>query len=285
MQVHAGIFSVSERDEIAIGRQAAAQVEQKAPILKDSRIQAYISSLGHELARQSSRPHLPWRFRVIEDKNINAFALPGGFIYVHSRILELASSEAELAGVIAHEIGHIEGFHHKTQLERAMRYRLGLGVLGAVAGQGSGADYAMIAGKLLAQGQLTKYSREAEADADRRGVNILYKAGFDPMAMSRFLENLVRLDRRQPGILSGFFRDHPAARDRVASTRAQARSLPATGHRPDSPDFLEMVRRLQGGMAASHMADRERQSEGALILPRQPQYPDQQGALIHPSRP
>jgi len=224
--VQAGMFSLSEQDEIKIGRQAAAQVEQKVQMLRDPEVQDYVSKLGMELARASARPNLPWRFRVIQDKRINAFALPGGFIYVHSKVLEVAGSEAELASVIAHEIGHVEGRHHKAQIEKAMRYQLGLGVLGAVVGHGSGGNAAMIAGRLLAQGQLTKYSRHAEMDADRRGVQLLYRTGFDPMSMSRFLQNLVKLERGNRDLLAGFFADHPAARDRVASTRAQARALP-----------------------------------------------------------
>jgi len=265
----AGLFSVSERDEIAIGRQAAAQLEQKAPLLGDVRIQAYITRLGDTLARVSSRPQLPWRFRVIDDPHINAFALPGGFIYVHGRVLTLVRSEAELAGVIAHEIGHVEGFHHKALIERAMRYQLGLGVLGAVLGQGQGADYALIAGRLLAQGQLTRYSRAAETDADRRGVLLLYRAGFNPMAMSTFLENLVQLEKRQVGLLASFLADHPDAASRVATTRAQAAALPARLWRADSADFRRLILNAGGG-----------QEEGELIrpIPR----PDEEGALIRP---
>ncbi len=271
----AGLFSVSERDEIAIGRQAAARVEQKVPLLRDVRIQTYVDRLGHALARVSARPRLPWRFRIIDDPHINAFALPGGFIYVHSRVLTLARSEAELAGVIAHEIGHIEGFHHKARIERAMRYQLGLGVLGAIVGQGQGADYALIAGRLLAQGQLTRYSREAEADADRRGVLLLYRAGFNPMAMSTFLENLVRLEKGQAGLLASFLADHPDAAGRVATTRAQAAALPARIWRPDSADFRQLI--LNADAAGGH-------GEGALIrpVPQSGGGPDAEGALIRP---
>jgi len=135
--------------------------------------------------------------------------------------------------VIAHEIGHIEGRHYEAVIEKAQRYQLGLGILGAVVGRGSGGNAAMIAGRLLERGQLTKYSRHAEADADRRGVAILYRAGFDPMAMSRFLRHLVKLGRGNRGMLAGFFADHPAARDRVASTRAQARGNPRSTKKGD----------------------------------------------------
>jgi len=277
----AGMFSLSEQDEIAIGRQAAAQVEKKAHILRDPEIQRYISMLGMELARASARPGLPWRFRVIQDNHINAFALPGGFLYVHSKVLELAGSEAELAGVIAHEIGHVEGRHHKARIEKAMRYRLGLGVLGAVMGHGGGGDAALIAGRLLAQGQLTKYSRQAEADADRRGVAILYRTGFDPMAMSRFLRNLVKLERGHHSMLAGFFADHPAARDRVASTRTQAQALPVKVWRGNSMAFLRMSERLHGRAAAGR-PERFGTYEGTRIRPRPGKLPLYEGARIHP---
>ncbi len=234
----AGMFSLSEQEEINIGRQAAAQIDRKVKILRYPEVQHYISRLGMELARASARPSLPWRFRVIQDEHINAFALPGGFIYIHSKVLEVANSEAELASVIAHEIGHIEGRHYEAQIEKAQRYQLGLGILGAVVGRGSGGNAAVIAGRLLARGQLTKHSRHAEADADRRGVAILYRAGFDPMVMSRFLRHLVKLGRGNRGMLAGFFADHPAARDRVASTRAQAQALPIKEWRGNSMAFV-----------------------------------------------
>ncbi len=280
----AGLFSLSEQDEIAIGREAAAQVEAKAPIVHDPEVQRYITHLGLELAAVSARPNLPWRFRVIQDERINAFALPGGFVYIHSKVLQLARSEAELAAVIAHEIGHVEGRHHKALIEKAMRYQFGLNILGALMGRGGAANAAMIAAKLLAQGQLTRYSRQAEMDADRRGVMLLYKAGFDPMAMSRFLQNLVRLEPANRDLLADFFADHPAARDRVAFTRTLARSLAAKVWRPDSVEFLRISQRLHGSAGAFLLGGaRIGIYGGARIHPlkRGGRYP---GARIRPRR-
>jgi len=286
-RAQAGMFSLSERDEIAIGRQAAAQVEQKAHMLRDPEVQDYVSKLGLELARASVRPNLPWRFRVIQDKRINAFALPGGFIYVHSKVLEIAGSEAELASVIAHEIGHVEGRHHKAQIEKAQRYQIGLGVLGAVVGHGSGGNAALIAGRLLAQGQLTKYSRQAEADADRRGVQLLYHTGFDPMSMSRFLQNLVKLERGNRDLLAGFFADHPAARDRVASTRTQAQALPGKMWRKNSMAFLRISKKqgwqvVNGDFSADKTRGKTERYEGARIKPKRNAPSRYEGARIHP---
>jgi len=244
-------------------------------------VQEYIQRLGGVLAAKSGRPNLPWRFRVIEDKHINAFALPGGFIYVHSRVLQLADSEAELAAVLAHEIGHIEGRHHKAQIEKAMRYQLGLGILGAVLGSGSGSNAALIAGRLLVQGQLTRYSREAENDADRRGVALLARTGFNPLAMSHFLQKLVDAEGARAGHSGGFFDDHPAAAERVVTTRRLASSLQRTNYAPGSLEFLR-VSRLMHGKAASKAA-------GSRILTpkrgaRIHSIPSQQlrGARIHP---
>jgi len=287
--VQAGMFSLSEQDEIRIGRQAAAQVEQKVQMLRDQEVQDYVSKLGMELARSSARPNLPWRFRVIQDKRINAFALPGGFIYIHSKVLEIAGSEAELASVIAHEIGHVEGRHHKVRIEKAMRYQLGLGVLSAIVGRGGGGNAALIAGRLLAQGQLTKYSRQAEADADRRGVKLLYRTDFDPMSMSLFLQNLVKFERGNRDLLAGFFADHPAARDRVASTRTQAQALPGKAWRGNSMAFRRMSGKLSGHVVNSGITGgKARESvgryEGARINPNSipPHY---EGARIRPHMP
>lgn len=284
LTAHAGLFSLSEQDEIAIGREAAAKVEQQYRMYPDADVQRYVSHLGMQLARLSTRPNLPWRLRVIDDPHINAFALPGGFIYVNSKVLQVAGSEAQLAAVLAHEIGHIEGRHHKKKIEQAMRYQLGLGVLGTVLGNGGGANAAMIAGKLLAEGELTRYSREAENDADRRGVALLYRAGFDPMAMSRFLEKLVALQPRNPDMLSSFFADHPAPKQRVALTKALARGYKPRVWRTDSAAFLRISRRLGGAAATLH--DMEGQevpgSRGARIPPRHRRMP---GAVLHPLRP
>jgi predicted Zn-dependent protease len=279
---HAGLFNLSEQDEIAIGREAAAKVEQQVRLYPDEGVQGYVSQLGMQLARLSTRPNLPWRFRVIDDPHINAFSLPGGFIYVNSRVLQVAASEAQLAAVLAHEIGHIEGRHHKKKIEQAMRYQLGLGVLGAAIGSGGGADAAMIAGQLLAQGELTRFSREAENDADRRGVALLYRAGFDPMAMSRFLERLVALEPGNPDMLSRFFADHPAPRERVAVTRALARSYKPLVWRTDSAAFLRISRRLGGAAESGKEGQRIPEMGGARILPRHRQMP---GAVLHPMRP
>jgi len=284
----AGMFSVSEKDEVAIGRAAVQQVEQKARLVQDRQIQRYISRLGHELAARSGRPNLPWRFRVIRDDHINAFALPGGFIYIHSKVLETVGSEAELASVLAHEIGHIEGYHHRSQIERAKRYQLGLGVLGAVFGRGGGADYALLAGNLLAKGQLTRYSRQSEADADRRGVILLQRAGFNPKAMSRFLQHLVKLERRNSGMLTSFFADHPDAASRVAVTRNQAQLLPQRVWRKDSRDFQRLSGRAS--RIGSHIEQRSQPSHGGSRIPSKSaqghdsRSHDREGARIIPRR-
>jgi len=234
----AGMFSLSEQDEISIGRQAAAQVEQKAHILRDPEVQHYISRLG-----------------------------------------------MKLASVIAHEIGHVEGRHHKAQIEKAQRYQIGLGVLSAVVGHGSGSNAALIAGRLLAQGQLTKYSRHAEADADRRGVAILYRTGFDPMAMSRFLRNLVKLEHGNRDLLAGFFADHPAARDRVSSTRAQAQALPKKSWHGNSMDFLRISGKTGGKAGRNKFSGTAIHKKtgrygGARIQPKGGIQPPYEGARI-----
>ncbi len=157
-------------------------------------------------------------------------------------------------------------------------------MLGTVLGHGGGANAAMIAGKLLAEGELTRYSREAESDADRRGVALLYRAGFDPMAMSRFLAHLVALEPRNPDMLSRFFTDHPAPGQRVAVTRALARGYKPLVWRTDSAAFLRVSRRLGGAAVSLH--DMEGQeipgSEGARIPPRHRPVP---GAVLHPLKP
>ena len=171
---------VSESQEIAVGMQAAQQTKAQIGPYQDSTWQSYVSALGVQLAARSERPQLPWAFTVVDDPTVNAFALPGGFIFVTRGILTHMNSEAELAGVLGHEIGHVTARHSATQMSRAQLAQLGLG-LGTVLRP----DMAQYMGVLSTGLQLLflKYTRDDETQADMLGFRYSLRGGYDPHAM------------------------------------------------------------------------------------------------------
>jgi predicted Zn-dependent protease len=157
---------VSESQEIELGKQSAVQVQQSIGFYDDPAVQAYVSEIGLRMAKQSERPNLPWEFHVVNDASVNAFALPGGFIYVTRGLMTSINDEAELATVVGHEIGHVTNRHSVQQISKSQVAQLGLGV-----GSILSADVARVAG-LASQGLgvlFLKYSRDAENQADQAG--------------------------------------------------------------------------------------------------------------------
>jgi len=174
------IALISEEQEIAMGREADQQVQQQLGLYPDQELQAYVNRVGQKLAAASERPNLPWTFRVVDDPVVNAFALPGGHIYVTRGLLTHLTSEAELASVIGHEIGHVTGRHSVEQMSKAQLAQIGL-----IAGMIVKPELARY-GDLATQGlQLLflKYSRDDERQADGLGLRYMYQQNYDPREM------------------------------------------------------------------------------------------------------
>lgn len=211
---YAQFSKLSEQDELELGRQAAIQVERKYPVLRDPRVQSQINNLGQRLARQSSR-RIPYHFRVLDIPDVNAFALPGGYIYMNRGVLNLARNESEVAGVLAHEISHVELRHSVEQLQRAQKIGLGLGILDMLLGRRGGVgQLADLAGQMVGQGVFMKFSRDAERAADREGVMIMARAGYDPRGMLTFLQRMEQIQKSNPNEVAGFLSSHPSLRER-----------------------------------------------------------------------
>ncbi len=217
--VRGGIFTLSEEQEVLLGQQIAMQVEAKTPMLNDILVERYIANLGQHLARYSERSGLGYRFRVTNLNDINAFALPGGFVYVNRALIAAADNESELASVLAHEISHVVARHSVEQFEKAQKYNLGLGLLGAILGDRRGAllDLTRYGAQVTANGFLMKYSRKAETEADTLGVRNLYAAGYNLTGMVSFFEKLQSLRQRQPNVLESFFSSHPNLNERIGN--------------------------------------------------------------------
>jgi Zn-dependent protease with chaperone function len=231
--------------QVAMGRQYSEMVEHGAKMVSDPVVTEYINRLGQNLVRNSDAK-VPFTIKVIDTDDINAFALPGGFFYVNSGLLLAADNEAELAGVMAHEIGHVAACHVAREQTRGNIVNLASIPLIFVPGGWAvyeGAQAAMGIGVPLA---FMKFSRNFEAEADFLGMEYMYKAGYDPQSFISFFEKIEAQEKKKPGTLAKAFASHPMTPDRVASAQNEMKNvLPA---RPeyivDTSEFEQVKGRL-----------------------------------------
>jgi predicted Zn-dependent protease len=226
---------MSEQDEIAAGRQAHQEVMKEYPAYDNPALQAYVNELGQRLAKQSHRKNLDWRFTVLDTHEINAFALPGGYIYVTRGILAHLDSEADLAGVIGHEIGHVTARHAAQRATRAQTAGIGVlaaTILGAVLearGARGATDLAGAASQGLAAGYIASYSRDQELQADSLGAEYLARSRYDPKNMidvigalkdqERYAADTARAEGRRPPAGTHWLSSHPSNEQRLQDIR------------------------------------------------------------------
>jgi len=221
-------FFTVEQD-IEIGRQSAAEAERQLRLLNDPSVDRYLSRIVQELAPGAPGARYPYEIKAVNASEINAFSLPGGFMYVNRGLFEAARSEAELAGVLAHEMAHVALRHGTHQASKAYLGQAGIGLLGGLLGK-NGSNTSQIVNAIGGVGLNTaflKFSRDDEYQADEVGAEIMARAGYDPLAMADFFELLRRQQGRNPGALERFFNDHPPSAGREARIRQQAQSLGA----------------------------------------------------------
>src|SRR3989454_3017836 len=218
------LMLVSESQEIALGRDYDQQVAASIGVYPDSELQRYIQQFGARLAATSERPNLPWSFRVVDDPVVNAFALPGGFIYVTRGILAHLNSEAELAGVVGHEIGHVTARHSASQMTKQQLAQVGL-VVGAIASPEFG-RYTGLAGQALGV-LFLKYSRDNERQADDLGLRYLRRVNYDPRELPHVFEMLTRVSQAQGGgRVPEWLATHPDPENRRGRIEQEIASLP-----------------------------------------------------------
>ena len=242
---------VSVEDEIDIGKETNAQIRKELPELRDPETTAYISAIGERLVRAASGPKYPYTFSVANYREINAFALPGGPIWLHRGVIHAATNESQVAGVLAHEVAHIAERHAAGQLTKGILANLGLGLLGAFLGNSGGADAAQAAAGLLTNGMFLKFSRDDERDADRVGLQLLRRAGWDGRGMVELFEILQREAQSNPSSVEIFFSSHPAPQDRIEGLRADVER--AHGGTRDTSRFQSIKARLLKMPAARTM--------------------------------
>ncbi len=223
---------VSQEQEIELGREAATLMEQDLRLLEDQTVGDYINGLGQALVARSGRSDLPYTFTVVDTGEINAFALPGGFIYVHRGLIEAADNESELAGVLGHEIGHVVARHGVDQMQRAQIANVGLSVLGSLLGRGRTATIGNMAAELVAGGTFMKFSRDAEREADQLGARNVADAGHTPRGMITFFETLDALREHDPNAVERFFASHPSPTERIGNLTGLVDTLSAASMSP-----------------------------------------------------
>ena len=239
----------SPEQDVEMGRQTAKEAESQLPILNDRQAIAYVDSLGRQLAAHAPGEKYPYQFKIVNDKNINAFALPGGFVYVNRGVIEAADNEAQLAGVLAHEIGHVALRHGTNQVSKAYIAQAPLSILGGVLGSNSvGSVLAQLGVGFAANSIMLKYSRDAESQADLMGTQIMYDSGYNPNAMVEFFE---KIQAESKGRASEFFSDHPNPDNRISHVQGEIQKLGGvpSGIRGDSSGF-QNVKRMMLAMGA-----------------------------------
>jgi predicted Zn-dependent protease len=230
---------ISEAQEVELGRQAAQEAQQQIGLVRDPELQQYVSRIGLALAAKSERPELPWQFQVVDDPSPNAFALPGGFIFVTRGMLTLMTSEAELASVLGHEIAHVTARHSVNQISKQQLAQLGLGLGGILFPTVQELSPAIGSGLGLL---FLKYGRDDERQADELGYAYALAGGYDVSEFGDVFEALGRASDGQAGALPNWLASHPSSEERVKTARARAAATPPSANaREGRNDFLRQI--------------------------------------------
>ncbi len=244
----------SIQDDVQLGRQAAQEVEQQMPLLRDGQVQNYVEDVGRRLVNaipsQFQHSEFRYNFKVVNARDINAFALPGGPMFVNRGMIEAARTEGEMAGVMAHEIAHVALRHGTAQATKGQKYGLLAGIAGIAGTILGGPGVGQLAQAPFAV-YLLKFSREYETEADILGSQIMARAGYDP----RDLANMFRTIQQQGGGSGGFLSSHPSPSDRYARINREAQMLQVTAGSRDTREFQTIQQRLRGYGRAPSMQE------------------------------
>jgi predicted Zn-dependent protease len=256
MGMSATACGISQQQEVEVGAQQAQQVNAQLPIITDPVVNRYLKILGDSLAHVTSRADLDWHFYMVNSNDFNAFALPGGYIYVNRGVAERSDRMNEFASVLGHEIGHVVLRHSVKQMQQMQGANVGVTIACALTGvcnSGIAQTGINVAGSAI----FAKFSRDDEAQADAAGIEELVRAGINPNGMPSMFEKLLAERQSRPSALEGWFTDHPLEEQRVAATRAQIAQInPAiirtlTSNTQAFNDFRARVRTLPAPPVAS----------------------------------
>ncbi|HKW98341.1 MAG TPA: M48 family metallopeptidase [Bryobacteraceae bacterium] len=255
-EVGKGINFYSIDKEIAMGKQLAIEVQKQARMVDDPILGEYVNRIGQNLARNSDAK-IPVSFKIIDDDTVNAFTLPGGYIFVNSGLIRVAETEAELAGAMAHEIGHVAARHSTRQQSRAELVNLATvplifmgGWTGYAIRQGAGIGIPM---------SFLSFSRAFETEADLLGLEYMYKTGYDPNASVDIFERIESLEKTKPGLVAKVFSSHPMTADRIKNAQKNIDEIlpPKPEYVINTSEFNEMRARL----IAQHLLRKHEQAD------------------------
>jgi predicted Zn-dependent protease len=239
--------SVSEDDEREIGMEFDRELQEVVPVIHDPVVMDFINELGQALVTQIEPQPFIYRFRIIDDPALNAFAVPGGYIYFHSGTILAVSSVDELAGVMGHEIAHIKQHHYARMRKQSQIPDLLVGIAGLAAAIATEEPGLLVASQAANVAMKLRYSREYEAEADQFGSVFMVRAGYDPEGTTRFFERILEEQKRYPNDIPPYLYSHPEVADRIASIEIAAESLRPT-QEPD-PDLEEALLVVQARLA------------------------------------
>ncbi|MCU1311294.1 MAG: hypothetical protein JWO20_2419 [Candidatus Angelobacter sp.] len=267
-------FSLDQ--EVQVGQEEGAKVDKQLPIVNDPALNRYIQNLGARLVAVAPGPKYPYTFKIVNQKDINAFALPGGPIHINLGTIQAADNEAQLAGVMAHEMGHVIMRHSTNMASKQMLAQAPLAILGGVMGRGTGSQLAQMVGSIGLGSIFLKYSRDAENQADLVGTGIMHDAGYNPRAMVDFFH---KLDEEGGARGAQFMSDHPNPGNRAQSVANEIQTLSPMTYRQDSAEFRQIKNKVGGmkALTAQEIQDQQK-GQGAVSNP-----PISRGSDITPS--
>ena len=211
---------VSTQQEVQMGADYSQQINQQLPIVTDAQANQYINTLGQQLARVADTRGLEWHFYIVNSPEVNAFAVPGGYVYVNRGLIERATKMDQLAGAMGHEIGHVTHRHSVKQMEQQNGAQIGVTVAcvlqPAVCNSGLGSTAINVVGTAV----FAKFSRKDESEADQAGIEYTTKAGIDPRGIPEMFQILLDERQTKPGAVEAWFATHPMEEDRIAATEA-----------------------------------------------------------------
>lgn len=257
----------SRDQEVQVGKESAAEVEKQLPLLKDSDpVTRYVQRLGAQLASHAPGQQYPYTFKVVNQKEINAFALPGGPIYINLGTIQAADNEAQLAGVMSHEISHVVMRHATSAASKQMMAQAPLAILGGLMGRGIGAQLAQLGISFGAGSYFMRNSRKAESEADLVGTGIMYDSGYDPHQMAVFFDKLSKEGGGTSSRAAEFFSDHPNPGNRAAAVAKEVATLSPRKYQSDGAEFRNIKSTVAGmkPLSAEEIAARQKQAGGTM---------------------
>ena len=238
---------ISQQQEVQMGREYEQEINTQLPIVRDPEINRYMNLLGDQIASRTSRADLDWRFYVVDSREVNAFAVPGGIIYVNRGLIERTTRMDELAGVLGHEIGHVVRRHSIEQMEKAQGANVGVTLACVLTGVCS-SQIAQVGINIAGGAIFARFSRQDELEADQEAIANTVRAGISPQGIVTMFQKLIEERKSRPSSVAGWFATHPLEEDRIQAAQASINTIPASQRNSlttNSSNYNSFVARLR----------------------------------------